>query len=366
MPLLQPSNLWDKIHSGVKLNTNAGETLEFTPKLNVDELKGTVLSYPKEVGNRGLSNMMAIYFNSLESAFNISESNAPNINYENMTGWSGNMVNVPYKNRAFQSLLQEKTLDSVLGKLPVPAEWSEKIKEGRKNRKYKRSENMIWMMLPNTLNFSTNAAWSELNFDPNALGLLSIVGASGDDNGLSFFSQEQREKIKSIVEREAAEAVLNLTGSGNLGAAITKSIQNTYNDMNFGAMSRRNFVFEWNLAPKSPNELIEIDNIIRLMRFHAHPSFSDVGGEHLGAYLTYPGQVDVEWYVRIGDLNNDYEENAWIPKISSCVITAVETNLTPNNHYSFFHNTGAPTHIQLRLALTEIVPLVKTDIARGF
>jgi hypothetical protein len=134
--------------------------------------------------------------------------------------------------------------------------------------------------------------------------------------------------------------------------------------MNFGNMQRRKFQFNWTLVARSAAQVAEIEKLIRTLRFHAHPSYS--AGVAVGTYLTFPGQVDIEWYTKESSGDDNYTENAWLPKISSCVIDSVETDYSPNSQYSFFQDSGAPTQISLSVTFTETHPLVKSDIARGF
>jgi hypothetical protein len=216
---------------------------------------------------------------------------------------------------------------------------------------------MLWMMYPDNIRFGTSANWQELNFDPNALGILLGQSGVNEKGEKDFFSN-----AGSVLKREVSTKIAETTGDGNIGDAMMKNVQNTFSDMNFGNMQRRKFQFSWTLVARNKSQLVEIDELIRKLRFHAHPSYT--AGVAVGTYLTFPGQIDIEWYTRNGA--DDYTENAWLPKISSCVIDSIDTDYSPNNQYSFFQNTGAPTQINLSVTFTEIHPLVKLDIARGF
>jgi hypothetical protein len=226
-------------------------------------------------------------------------------------------------------------------------------------KKYKRTSSMLWMLYPDTIRFGTNANWQELNFDPNALGILASQSGVDQKGNLDFWGN-----AGTVVSREAKGILTKATGNGNIGDALFKNVQNTYNDMNFGNMQRRKFQFNWTLVARSAAQVAEIEKLIRTLRFHAHPSYS--AGVAVGTYLTFPGQVDIEWYTKESSGDDNYTENAWLPKISSCVIDSVETDYSPNSQYSFFQDSGAPTQISLSVTFTETHPLVKSDIARGF
>lgn len=321
-----------------------------------------VLEYPKA---EHLTNMMMLYFNEVQTVMQQNNANNQlNANYLGLLGRDTGAV--PTGNLAYQDMLQQAQVAGAMslagsaGSGALSASdftITNYIKSGVKN--YDRTSNGIWIQYPQSINFTSGAIWQELASEPNALGLLGTQ--SSEDGKLHGLSN-----MGSVLARESAMAAFNLTSkggdqNGGLGSAITKSVKNTYNDMNFGNMERRKFQFTWSLIPRSKEELYSIDLIIRLMRFHAHPSYDELGAQ--GTFLTFPGHIDVEWYTNDG---TNYVQNAWLPKIATCVITGVATNYSPNNQYAFLMNSGAPAQIDLTLTLAETQPLLKQDISRGF
>jgi len=330
----------------VEYNSSINPANYTIPYLNPD-LDG-IYQYPQ---GDSLTNMMMIYFDEVTNVFQQSNSGSINVNYLSMLG--GDSGPVPPGNMAYQDMLQQAQMGALMNKLvgQKGSTISDYLQSGVKN--YERTSSGIWMLYPNSIKYDTGANWAELNSEPNAIGLL---GTQSSEGGLGIGN------MTSTLAREGAIAGLNATSKGTgLGNAITKSVQNTYNDMTFNNMQRRKFQFSWTLVPRNMTELYSIDLIIRLMRFHASPSYDDVGAQ--GTYLTFPGHIDVEWYTKNG---NNYTQNAWLPKISTCVILSVDTDYSPNNQYSFLANSGAPAQIDLALTISETQPLLKNDVARGF
>lgn len=359
MAIIQPKR---RSSSGVyKFSKENGNTFEGKSKEFSDSLPATydpdfdegfrVLSFSVNE----VSNSVMFYFNALEDVNSISSENAAGGNY---LKWTGNYVgDIPMKNQAWQStrevtdlIKQTAATAQELG-LETGAEYVEKF-ANLVQRKYKRTSNAIHILVPDSVQFSSGAGWQDVNFDLNAFGLFVDVATNDQTKALG------------ILQRESAEALDSFGEGGRISDAMMKSIKNPYTQQAFQGMNRRTFQFNWQFAPKSQDELNVIDEIIALFRFHMHPSISNLSGTGSN-YLNSPGQVDIEWYFKDPD-NGEWSENAWIPKISTCVIESVSTDYTPNGQFSFFRSAGAPTQINFSIQLKETTPITKNDISRGF
>lgn len=319
------------------------------------KLKDSHLStqFPK----KALTNMMMFYFNTTEEVINASKSiDAPFAGeYLSYSGTIGGEV--PQKNLSWIQIQQNRKIDTVMGSKYVSA-----VNDlfGGVVKKYKRTTTGIFMLPPKNIRYMTSAGWAPLDVEGNLLGILTNATLSVDQDQSRI--KGALTHLTSVLGQESVRLLGGMLGDPNLGNALTKTVQNTFADMTFKGMSRRSFQFSWSLSPKNYNEVEAIDHIINKMRFHAHPTFAD--NSNIGNYLIFPGQVDIEWYIK--DDDGEYIENAWLPKISTCVIENIETDFTPDQHFSFFKGVGAPTTSNLTITLTEVAPLLKEDIARGF
>ncbi len=302
--------------------------------------------------NSPLTNMMMIYFNEVVNDSEGSASNSPLMG--NYVGKIGDQYKT--QDEIQQQNMASKLLNSSVGTLASGL--GDLMSNKTLLREYVRTSNCAWLLYPQLLRFDNNSNWQELNFDPNGMGLI----------GMALTGQDTMKNLMSIGTREAFSAITRMGGQGDLAGAASKTVQNTYNDMTFINMQRRTFQLQWTLTPKTPDELHNIDFIVKLLRFHQHPDNSNIS--NTGVYLTYPGTVNIGWYSWDND-SQDYVENQWLPKISTCVIRSVEVDYTANGQFSFFSNSGnakgaAPTQVNLVVTLTETHPLMKQDIGKGF
>lgn len=350
MPLLQPKRRKNLIRE------ENGK--EFNPEFNNNNqlVKEKAQTYPKDMSE--ISSSVVFYFNTIEDIeSNPTKESLTNKNYYD---WSGGIEfdDVPFKNSAWASNRSAATLLNEITQSPgflassSIVEAKDHVLANANARPYKRTDNIIHMLTPNTLQFNYGAGWQDVDFDLNALGLAASI-ATTDAETLKTLSKE--------IFGLAIEA-LGGSGGGSLANALTKSVANPYTQQSFSSMQRRTFQFNWILSPKNAAELESIDQIISLLKFHMHPSLTTIEGTGTN-YLNFPGQIDVEWYFKDGQ---DLVENAWLPKISTCVIESVQTDFTPNGQFSFYRGSGAPTQINLSVQLKEVHPLQKLDIARGF
>ena len=348
-----------------------GMKSQYTDKMNMKDEFGTstffsgvagtgsaqslTLSYPSTTV---LTNAMCIFFNTLDNA----EDTKLNSNFKDVTDVYNLLSGISLladdadgnagilKHTTAQGIMQGNLTDAIAtGATAINSAFSSLYL-----KKYKRTSSCIWIMMPNKVEYMTNAGWEQVNEDLGALGLIAKNLAAGKD------SKTMRD-VAAMTGAEVTRNTLDFVQEG-LGTSMMKSVQNSFTDQAFKGMQRRSFQFSWQFAPRTEDELNRIDSIISFLRFHAHPSFSSI--ESTGSYLTFPGQIDIEWYTK--DTGKEYVENQWLPRISTCIIQGIDTDYSPSNHFTFFNNSGAPTQIHLTIKVEEIQPLSKIDIARGF
>jgi len=212
---------------------------------------------------------------------------------------------------------------------------------------YASTGDAVHIMMPAAVEFASSAGWQAVSATPGFLGMLAEIGLTDTTFG----------NVAKFELNKWVQSMLYEDGAGMASSTAKKNV-NPYVSQAFESMQRRQFRFTWLLTPKSIDELRSVETIIRLFRWHMHPLLED--GE---SFLQYPSQVDVKFNVPGG-------ENKWLPKIATCVIKSFETNYTPNNQWATSNagdgNEGAPYQFQISVVVEEVVPLVKTDILRGY
>ena len=84
-----------------------------------------------------------------------------------------------------------------------------------------------------------------------------------------------------------------------------------------------------------------------------HPEFKDSGS----FLYVYPSEFDITYF-------HNNKENLNIHRHTSCVLTELSVNYTPNGQYATFEN-GMPTQINLQLTFKELGLITKERIQQG-
>ena len=166
----------------------------------------------------------------------------------------------------------------------------------------------------------------------------------------------------TMVERMAADAASAVVG-GDIKAGLDKlsnRAQNNFLEATFKGLSFRKFSFNWKFTPKSPEEAKQVMKIIKTFKFHMLP---EMKGGSAGRWYGVPAEFDL-FYMFRGD------ENEWINKIQTCVLTNMDVNYAPNGYQTFRPIEGIqgapPTEIDMKLDFKETKLITKEDALRGF
>lgn len=217
-------------------------------------------------------------------------------------------------------------------------------------RKTRKSCAYISLYMPDTLSVIDNHDYDRVSMT-EALGTAGLLG-----NTL-------QNKNNTAATSEAAAALAK--SSGALGDKATDAALfsagyalNPQMEILYKGSQNRKFVFSFRFAPRSHDEMVELESIIRTLRYHAAPEYdkTNVGQSR---YFIPPSEFDVEYFIGTGS------ENRHIPRIAQSVLTSIDVNYSPQGHYSTF-NDGAPIEISMKLTFTETVVLTKDDIMLGY
>lgn len=126
-------------------------------------------------------------------------------------------------------------------------------------------------------------------------------------------------------------------------------VVNPYTVAVFQSTTPRNHSLTFRLIPRTKADSDAIRAIVDAFKYHSMPSRA--GGEEAtgGIFLKMPEEVEVCFY-----------GTQFLYKFARCVIQSVQVNYTPFGPPSFFAGSGgAPTAVELTLALQEIEQLTK-------
>lgn len=236
---------------------------------------------------------------------------------------------------------------------------------GKGLRTIKRTTDSIAFYMPDTLNFTNNQQYSTMEFGASPLAYLAAASAG--------YSQIKGSGTK------VEDAVKNLTpfilnsflrkSFGNVGAGVFASgfgaVVNPQLEMIYTSPSFREFRFDFMLYPRSSKEAFEVQRILNRLRFHQAPEVLKEGIGALGGFfLVPPSEFDIEFYYN-GRINPN------IPKISTCVLTSIDTDYAPNGWAAYespsnagtpvLGKTGMPVGIRLSLNFQETEIMTKDN-----
>ena len=165
------------------------------------------------------------------------------------------------------------------------------------------------------------------------------------------------------MERAGAAMIGGLTGSDLMAARdkLSNRAQNNFLEATFTGLGFRKFSFSWKFTPKSPEEMIQVEKIIKTFKFHMLPEIPN--DNRFGRYYTTPAEFDL-FYMFRGD------ENEWINKIHTCVLQNMEVNYAPNGYQTFRpiqgRNGAPPSEIDMKLDFMETKLITKADVLEGY
>jgi hypothetical protein len=221
-------------------------------------------------------------------------------------------------------------------------------------RSQKRLKTAIAMHIPNQLQIRYGVQYSEE--DTAALLMANSVGSdvinAFSENGFTGGISDIAQNNTSLGDAVTALTLGNAPGTAGVSAALGLA-NNPKKDQVFKGVDFRSFNFEYQFFPRNVNEAENIMNIIREFKYHMHPEFKDA---NQFLYI-YPSEFDIFYY-------QGAQENLNIHKHTSCVLTEMNLNYTPNGNFTTFDN-GMPTQINMTLTFRELALLSKETVKEG-
>lgn len=138
-------------------------------------------------------------------------------------------------------------------------------------------------------------------------------------------------------------------------AVITSTTENPYMEVLFKGVSNRTFQFTFKMIPRNAKEQQIVRDIVKEFKFHRAPEFKS---DSNNAFMLFPSEFDIEFIHRSN-------ENPWIFKISTCALTNVSINHSPEGSYAS-HADGSPFATEMTLEFTELAIMTKENMLMGY
>jgi hypothetical protein len=216
-------------------------------------------------------------------------------------------------------------------------------------RAQKRLKTAIALHIPNQLLVRYGVTYGEEDLVDFAIAAETLKALSSD-NKLSNTAEVGKPAAANIALRAGAQA-------GAVSAA-TGLAANPKKEQVFKGVDFRTFTFEYQFFPRDRDEADNVKNIIEQFKFHMHPEFKGPGE----LLFIYPSEFDIVYYT-------NGSENKNIHKHTSCVLTEMSVNYTPNGVFNTFSESktggGMPTQINVNLTFRELQILNKELVKGG-
>ena len=230
-----------------------------------------------------------------------------------------------------------------------------------------RITDSVALYLPPNVQDNTSATYNDLE-----TGIVGLVAAGGgqflDAMKRNDYQRAASQLIGGVkaVSQQAFQTALGglvdvfagVEGSAQLANKAFGQATNPYMEVMFESMGLREFTYNFTFAPKNAQERDDVQDIIKLFRFHMAPELK--GSQH--RFLTLPSTFDIHYMYQH---DQDYaSENNFYSKIATCVLQSVSVDYSPNGVKSF--QDGSPTQINMALAFKETELLTKQAINAGY
>ena len=227
----------------------------------------------------------------------------------------------------------------------------------------RRISDSVSMYLPANIEDTTTAAYND-----SATGIVGFLAASGelgkatDRASMASLIGGTLKGLGSDITAKAVGAIGDVFGAEGTEQLIKKAFggnaDNPYMEVLFDAMQLRTFTYNFQFAPRSEEEAIEVQKIIQLFRFHMAPELRPGANRYLGL----PSQFDIHYMYLTKE--GVASENNFYNKIATCVLQDCKINYAPDGVKSFAD--GGPVQTTMALTFKETELLTKDKIAKGF
>jgi hypothetical protein len=221
-------------------------------------------------------------------------------------------------------------------------------------RKTSRTKTAIRLFMPDTLAWSYRHGYRDphLSGIPGAKGGQAIAGAmSMAEDYMQGGTAGVLANIGTTGRATAGPAVETTLGSlmgdealalSALGLAVNPQI-----DVIYDSPTLREFNFEFVFAPRNADEGRQVQQIVKLFKFHSAPEMLSEGGV-FGRYFVPPSEFDIEFSVPT------------MGKISTCVLQDVTVDYGSSG--AAFYSDKTPVYTKLLLGFKELEFITKNLI----
>jgi len=215
-------------------------------------------------------------------------------------------------------------------------------------RSQKRLKTAIALHTPNQLAIRYGMQWS----DDDTM-MLQAAGQGIEEIMKAVDSEGKSSDVKGVGAAVLANFALSKGPNAGANSAALGIAANPKKEQVFKGVDFRTFSFDYQFFPRNESEAKNVMKIIQEFKYHMHPEFKDTNNF---VYI-YPSEFDIYYY-------QGTQENLHLHRHTSCVLTEMNVNYTPNGTFNTFED-GMPTQINVTLSFRELALLTKDKVKDG-
>jgi hypothetical protein len=226
--------------------------------------------------------------------------------------------------------------------------------------RYTRTTTEIDLFMPAQIQTAYGAEWGGSNLG----GIGTATDIAGGYSNMST-GKEMWNETWSVVGRNWSDFLKNAAAGTIQGLSPVNAMDarrffdsfafNPYLEVVFNGISNRTFSFTFKMIARNRKERDTIQQIIKEFKFHRSPELRYSSQYN---YWKFPSEVDIQFF-------HKGAENKFLFKISTCAITNVTVDYTPDGTYAS-HEDGAPFSASITVELMELEQLTKERINQGY
>ena len=217
------------------------------------------------------------------------------------------------------------------------------------SRSQRRLKTAIALHTPNQLAIRYGMQWSD---DDTAM--LQAASSGIEEIMKAVDSENKNSNVKGIGAAVIANLALSKGPNAGANSAALGLAANPKKEQVFKGVDFRTFSFDYQFFPRNESEAMNVMKIIQEFKYHMHPEFKEDTNNFV--YI-YPSEFDIYYY-------QGTHENMNLHRHTSCVLTEMNVNYTPNGTFTTFEN-GMPTQINVTLSFRELALLTKEKVKDG-
>jgi hypothetical protein len=220
-----------------------------------------------------------------------------------------------------------------------------------------KSKDTICLYMPQKITFNDNLIYSEEEMGMSKAVLDSILMKRGAAS--AAVEKAASNKLANIINQATAGIGLEGVNLQAVRNAATRSVSNPRRETMFRDVGIRTHAFSFQFAPRNPEEADTVLNIIRMLRYHAHPGLRGGGGH----FFTFPAEFQVSFNTITEDgivLTNDN-----LPKLPRLALQSISVDYSDAGDFKTFTD-AKPAFIRLDLQFQEMEQLTNEHIIHGY